>query len=98
MIFLISFSEMRNALPQQAGRRTTHIGWWASGNAAQPTNPLPPNIRTVFILTSFILTQPLSLSEPLPQFQFCHHDYRYYQQNRQKRDHADIICNHTLMI
>ena len=40
MIFLISFSEMRNALPQQAGRRTTHIGWWASGNAAQPTNPL----------------------------------------------------------
>ena len=44
MIFLISFSEMRNALPQQAGRRTTHIGWWASGNAAQPTNPLLKNL------------------------------------------------------
>ena len=36
---------MRNALPQQAGRRTTHIGWWASGNAAQPTNPLLATIR-----------------------------------------------------
>ena len=38
---------MRNALPQQAGRRTTHIGWWASGNAAQPTNPLRANLEDV---------------------------------------------------